>query len=432
MSCIFQKFLGFIICKRGIIFKVHFVFVFQNECPRCNKFFSNKSNLQKHIDKVHVKTVIFECKQCDYKTKRKYNLTRHSQSVHNSEPKVKITKLKCEWCLYETNRKSNLERHVKSCKQNPNADFNGTKRQREEEESDVLDEQPSKKQSFSCEYCDYTAADESHIARHRKSCHKLVKTLGLDKPATNKEFKHFEPVPLSEHMDVLETILPTLDPAIKPHYADNFRAIRSNFSEPRKDTEEHINHAFYNIRWTGENQSWKATLDTIFRRQDKRFKINHAHSFILYNKKLDTYRYFHASRHVGRVLPVPKTINNYKDLKQYMEGINKEDMWEWAKAYSPDSDWTVAAITSTTFFVDRLQNFPIGCCKSTLPITVLNNDYIDALVLDQRTQQPYTDHNCFFRCVARAHNFGVKQLKKPVKLLAKKWKKPVTLGSLLK
>ena len=43
-----------------------------------------------------------------------------------------------------------------------------------------------------------------------------------------------------------------------------------------------------------------------------------------------------------------------------MKDINKEDMFEWATSYRPDSDWTVAALTSTTFFVDRLKNFPIG------------------------------------------------------------------------
>ena len=43
-----------------------------------------------------------------------------------------------------------------------------------------------------------------------------------------------------------------------------------------------------------------------------------------------------------------------------MKDINKEDMLEWVTSYRPDSDWSVAALTSTTFFVDRLKDFPIG------------------------------------------------------------------------
>ena len=43
-----------------------------------------------------------------------------------------------------------------------------------------------------------------------------------------------------------------------------------------------------------------------------------------------------------------------------MKDINKEDMLEWVTSYRPDSDWSVVALTSTTFFVDRLKDFPIG------------------------------------------------------------------------
>ena len=80
----------------------------------------------------------------------------------------------------------------------------------------------------------------------------------------------------------------------------------------------------------------------------------------LYNQKFHRYRFWHASRHEGRVLEFPKVINNKADLQNFMCNITTHDLWEWAKTYKPGSDWTVAAITSTTFFVDRMIDFPIG------------------------------------------------------------------------
>ena len=207
------------------------------------------------------------------------------------------------------------------CKQNPN---------------NQKDIQPTKKPTLTCPRCDYTTIRHDHMERHERQCLKLYKALGLDQPQVDMDIPDFQPIPLSENLDVLETIIPQLDPAIRQMYIDNFPSIRTQFKEPRKDSL--INHAFYNIRWT-QQQDWKATLDTIFRRQQTRFKINHAHSFILHNKIHDTYRFFHASRHVGKVQAVPKTINNYTDFQEYTKDINKEDMFEWAKSYRPTGQW---------------------------------------------------------------------------------------------
>merc|ERR1711879_855100 len=113
-----------------------------------------------------------------------------------------------------------------------------------------------------------------------------------DQPQMDMDIPDFQPIPLSESFDVLETIIPHIDPSIRQMYIDNFPAIRTHFKEHRK-VKDNINHAFYNIRWNHDHQDWKAILDTIFRRQQKRFKISHAHSFILYNKKHDTYRFYH-------------------------------------------------------------------------------------------------------------------------------------------
>ena len=62
-------------------------------------------------------------------------------------------------------------------------------------------------------------------------------------------------------------------------------------------------------------------------------------------------------------------INKYEDLPKILKAVNEKDMWDWAWQFRPNSAWTVAGITSTTFFVDRLESFmgiPTGDSKNTL------------------------------------------------------------------
>ena len=57
------------------------------------------------------------------------------------------------------------------------------------------------------------------------------------------------------------------------------------------------------------------------------------------------------------------------DLDKFLHSANVHDMWNWVATRVQSSIWTVAAITSTTFFVDRLEYFigiPTGDSKNTL------------------------------------------------------------------
>jgi hypothetical protein len=53
-------------------------------CLICDKTFSSKSSLRKHLDSVHVQNSCFECDKCSKKFQRKENLSVHMK-VHKSE-----------------------------------------------------------------------------------------------------------------------------------------------------------------------------------------------------------------------------------------------------------------------------------------------------------------------------------------------------------
>ena len=76
-----------------------------------------------------------------------------------------------------------------------------------------------------------------------------------------------------------------------------------------------------------------------------------------------------TSRGFGRVLERPMNIFSLDDLDKFLRSANVHDMWNWAATRTQSSTWTVVAITSTTFFVDRLESFmgiPTGDSKNTL------------------------------------------------------------------
>ena len=79
------------------------------KCCICNKQFSNKSNLRKHVKNVHEK-IIFKCEICAKELSRKDNLQSHKRDVH-----YRSRKFVCLECKIEFSRKGNLLAHKKVC-----------------------------------------------------------------------------------------------------------------------------------------------------------------------------------------------------------------------------------------------------------------------------------------------------------------------------
>ena len=53
----------------------------QLNCQTCNKFFSSKGYLNRHIQSIHV-GVQYKCGQCNYKANQKGTLQSHIKSIH--------------------------------------------------------------------------------------------------------------------------------------------------------------------------------------------------------------------------------------------------------------------------------------------------------------------------------------------------------------
>ena len=82
----------------------------QFACENCNKIFSSKRGVTRHIFRVHENKNAFKCKFCDYGSGDKSNFEKHVKSVHE---KQNLSVIKCKLCDYGSVDKSNFERHVK-------------------------------------------------------------------------------------------------------------------------------------------------------------------------------------------------------------------------------------------------------------------------------------------------------------------------------
>ena len=170
-----------------------------------------------------------------------------------------------------------------------------------------------------------------------------------------------------------------LEEEIVKLYEENWEAIKTHQYEGNNQT-------MYNLRWSRPNHTpdWEETLMPIFHAQNKHFKINLSHSFILQHRESQKVRFFHASQNNARVFDHPRIINNQKDFYYFLSDLQETDIVEHAKQHRPDSKWGVHSVTSTSFYINPLHDFPIGCCSSALPDFISTNPAFYALEKDKK------------------------------------------------
>ena len=118
-------------------------------CPHCNKYFTAKGNLKKHIRGQH-DGITYDCDICEYKGKQSTNLKYHKKVRHGVvDPSCKISTgtAKCDSCEKTFSDKSNLRRHMKS-------DHEGV--------------------VYPCEFCSYRAKQNVQLKSHIQRIHSKI------------------------------------------------------------------------------------------------------------------------------------------------------------------------------------------------------------------------------------------------------------------
>nr|CAI5843058.1 unnamed protein product [Callosobruchus analis] len=127
-------------------------------CAHCKASFKSKLSIDDHVLKKHpnfmnsISSEIFCCTNCDFKTSRKTNLTRHMMKhvtdiSSKSDETLGVTTYKCLNCTYESTTKSDVHKHMKR------------------------DHQPITGKMYECFDCTFKTARkdrlEKHVSLHR-------------------------------------------------------------------------------------------------------------------------------------------------------------------------------------------------------------------------------------------------------------------------
>ena len=184
-----------------------------------------------------------------------------------------------------------------------------------------------------------------------------------------------------------------LSSALQDFVQENWAAIRTHVVTGPVQTR-------YNHRLTSlDTRDLHEPLRVLFDQQTTSFKINCSFAFILKNKTTNRLKYYHSSNNCcGRLLEEPSLITNRGDFDRFLARIQESDILQWAIAQRPNSDWICEMVTNATFFVNRIEDYPIGCVGVILPDYVKTNKAIVGLAKDEHGAI-YNDNLCLFRCL---------------------------------
>ena len=206
-----------------------------------------------------------------------------------------------------------------------------------------------------------------------------------------------------------------LSSALQDFVQENWASVRTHVV--RGPVQTRYNHRFT----TPDMRVLKEPLGELFDEQTTAFKVNLSFGFILKQKVTGRLRYYHSSNNCcGRYMEEPALITNRADFESFQERIQEPDLLNWAVSQRPNSDLICEMVTNATFFVNRIDDYPIGCVGVNLPDYVKNNKAIVGLTKDEHGVT-YNDNLCLFRCLALHRGCDVRRLETTVVTLYAKY-----------
>ena len=86
-------------------------------------------------------------------------------------------------------------------------------------------------------------------------------------------------------------------------------------------------------------------------------EINVAFGFILKDRTTDELKFFHPSNNT-MLFTLPRLLETPSDYRQFVEDIEQQDAFEYARLHRPSTKWTVERIVCVRFDIYRFKLTP--------------------------------------------------------------------------
>ena len=329
-------------------------------CPHCGRRFKRGRDFPAHVKDC----TGLKCTGCGNQFSSRNQLVNHLCT--------------CPRCGRSFKIRRNYRRHQLICK-DLGIRFTCDVCHRDFKRETALEKHRCSKKAFTCNLCYKQFNALRQLIRHGGVCSGKVPH---PEPSTSSEPSGSRPAPEPVVFD---------DPEMNEIYDANRGAIRTHQIRGRFQS-------IFNFE-TG-NADLEGALWGLFREQKRTFKINCSHHFVLKNTETDKLRFFHASQNKNRLFTRPITITNRQDFERFLEEFKNKDSVEYARANRPNSKYRVHKIMATSFYINPMNEFAIGCADDPIPEHIKRNKFIKTLTRSEHTKCLYKDNLCFFRCLA--------------------------------
>ena len=130
-------------------------------------------------------------------------------------------------------------------------------------------------------------------------------------------------------------------------YQDNWRTIQENIKLGR------LRDMFHFPLFHDSDEEMISKARQMMVKYDDRIKVNVAFGFILKNRTTGELKFFHPSNNTMLFI-TPKLLDNTVDFINFLEDIEREDAFEYARVQRPSTNWTVERIVCVRFDVYRM------------------------------------------------------------------------------
>ena len=330
------------------------------KCDVCQKSFTSRSNMLRHVLSQHKKSKQWECEECSRVFSNKANLTRHLKTCKGEQPSSSIGRV--------------LKRKQSSSK-TPNKKMKIGK--------------PTHHHVI-CAICYKGFTSKKLRDEHVIDTHHIPPI---------ELYTQYVPSFVSGDDEAMQCVEDSLHLIMRPHdiNADTKQLNFFRFTELSFDDMAHH-------------------LTEVFSLHDEAFKLNISFGFIMTHIETGEHQYFYPAPN-QTLLSEPFRISHSSDVASLLQLLKDKDILEHVHQQRPDTKWRLTHITNVLYISYSLRHV-IGS-DIELPDYLLKKKSLTCFV-NNRDGKPYNDNLCMFRALM-FHRHKSYKVERDVELAYLQW-----------